>query len=47
MSNNYSRESGFMTLLSPWSLVLQVPSFAIGRVRVGEIEKEELGKVRG
>jgi hypothetical protein len=47
MSNNYSRDGGSMALLSPWSLVLQVLSFAIRRVSVGEIEKEELGKVRG
>jgi hypothetical protein len=47
MSNNYTRDDGFMALLSPWSLVLQVPSFAIGRVRVGEIEKEKLGNMRG
>jgi hypothetical protein len=26
-----------------WSLVLQIPSFAIGRVRVDEIEKEKPG----
>jgi hypothetical protein len=47
MSNNYSRDGGFMALLSPWSLVLQVSSFAIRRVRVEETVKEELGKVRG
>jgi hypothetical protein len=47
MSNNYSRDGGFMALLLPWSLVLQVPSFAIGRVSVVEIEKEELGNGRG
>jgi hypothetical protein len=47
MSNNYSRDGGFMALLSPWSLVLQVSSFAIRRVRVEETGKEELGKVRG
>jgi hypothetical protein len=47
MSNNYSRDGGFMVLLSPWPLVLQILSFAIKRVRVEEIEKEELGKVRG
>jgi hypothetical protein len=47
MSNNYSRYGGFMALLSTGSLVLQVLYFAIGRVRVEEIEKEELGKVRG
>jgi hypothetical protein len=47
MSNNYTRDDGFMALLSPWSLVLQVSSFAIRRVRVGEIEKEKLGNMRG
>jgi hypothetical protein len=36
-----------MTLLSPWPLVLQIPSFAIGRVRVDEIKKEELGEMKG
>jgi hypothetical protein len=47
MSNNYSRYGGFMALLSPWPLVLQIPSFAIEKVRVDEIEKEELGEVKG
>jgi hypothetical protein len=47
MTNNYSRDGGFMALLSPWPLVLQIPSFAIGRVRVDEIEKEELGEIKG
>jgi hypothetical protein len=28
-------------LLLLWSLVLQIPSFAIGRVRVGEIDKRK------
>jgi hypothetical protein len=47
MTNNYSRDSGFMALLSPWSLALQFSSFAIERVRVDEIEKEELEEVKG
>jgi hypothetical protein len=47
MTNNYSRDGGFMALLSPWPLVLQILSFSIGRVRVDEIEKEELGEVKG
>jgi hypothetical protein len=47
MTNNYSRDGGFMALLSPWTLALQISSFAIGRVRVDEIEKEELGEVKG
>jgi hypothetical protein len=36
-----------MALLSPCPLALQIPSFAIGRVRVDEIEKEELREVKG
>jgi hypothetical protein len=47
MTNNYSRDGGFMALLSPWTLALQILSFTIGRVRVDEIEKEELGEVKG
>jgi hypothetical protein len=47
MTNNYSRDGGFIALLSPWPLVLQIPSFAIERVRVDEIEKEKLGEVKG
>jgi hypothetical protein len=47
MTNNYSRDGGFMTLLSPWPLALQISSFTIGRVRVDEIEKEEPGEVKG
>jgi hypothetical protein len=39
--SNYSRDGGFMALLSPWSLALQILSFSIGRVRVDEIEKEK------
>jgi hypothetical protein len=33
-------------LLLLWSLVLQIPSFTIGRVGVNEIEKERLWKVK-
>jgi hypothetical protein len=47
MTNNYSRDGGFMALLSPWPLALQISSFAFGRVRVDEIEKEDLGEVKG
>jgi hypothetical protein len=47
MTNNYSRDGGFMALLSPWPLALQILSFAIRRVRVHEIEKEEVGEVKG
>jgi hypothetical protein len=47
MTNNYTRDGGFMALLSPWPLALQIPSFAIERVRADEIEKEELGEVKG
>jgi hypothetical protein len=47
MTNNYSRDGGFMALLSPWPLALQILSFTIGSVRVDEIEKEELGEVKG
>jgi hypothetical protein len=47
MSNNYSRDGGFMALLSSWPLALHISSFTIGRVRVDEIEKEELGEVKG
>jgi hypothetical protein len=47
MTNNYSRDGGFMALSSPWPLVLQILSFAIKRVRVDEMEKEELGEVKG
>jgi hypothetical protein len=46
MTNNYSRDGGFMALLSPWPLALHISSFAIRRVRVDEIEKEELGEVK-
>jgi hypothetical protein len=47
MTNNYSRDDGFMALLLPWPLALQISSFTIGRVRVDEIEKEKLGEVKG
>jgi hypothetical protein len=47
MTNNYSRDGGFMALLLPWPLALQILPFAIGRVRVDEIEKEELVEVKG
>jgi hypothetical protein len=47
MTNNYSRDGGFTTLLSPWPLALQILSFAIRSVRIDEIEKEELGEVKG
>jgi hypothetical protein len=47
MTNNYSRDGGFMALLSPWQLALQILSFTIGRVRVDEIEKKELREVKG
>jgi hypothetical protein len=36
-----------MALLSPWPLPLQILSFAMGRVTIDEIEKEELGEVKG
>jgi hypothetical protein len=42
-ANNYSGHGGFLALLLLWSLVLQIPSFSIGRVRVDEIEKEKPG----
>jgi hypothetical protein len=47
MTNSYLRNGGLMALLSPWPLVLQISSFTIGRVRVDEIEKEELGELKG
>jgi hypothetical protein len=47
MTNNYSRDGGFMALLSPWPLALQILSFVVRRVMVDEIEKEELGEVKG
>jgi hypothetical protein len=46
MTNNYSN-GGFMALLSPWPLALQISSFTIGRVRFDEIEEEGLGEVKG
>jgi hypothetical protein len=36
-----------MALLLPWSLVLQIPSFAIRRVRVDDIRKEQMREVKG
>jgi hypothetical protein len=47
MTNNYSRGGEFMAPLSLWPLVLQIPSFAVERVGVDEIEKEMLGEVKG
>jgi hypothetical protein len=47
ITNNYSKGGGFLPLLLSWPLSLQVLSFAIGRVRVDEIEKEKLGEVKG
>jgi hypothetical protein len=40
MTNNKSRGGGFMALLLPWPLVLQIPYLAIGRVKVDKIENE-------
>jgi hypothetical protein len=34
-------------IVSPWPLAFQILSFAIERVWVDEIEKEELGEVKG
>jgi hypothetical protein len=39
MSNNYTRDGGFLALLSPWSLALKIASFAVGRLGVDEIKK--------
>jgi hypothetical protein len=36
-----------MALLLPWSLALQIPSFAIRRVRVDDIRKEQMREVKG
>jgi hypothetical protein len=47
MTNSYLRDGGLMALLSPWPLALQISSFTIGRARVDEIEKEELGELKG
>jgi hypothetical protein len=47
MTNNYLRGGGFLALLLLWLLVLQTPSFAIGRVGIDEIEKGKLGEVKG
>jgi hypothetical protein len=46
MTNNYSKDGGFLALLLLWSLALQISSFAIGRVWVDEIEKEKLWEVK-
>jgi hypothetical protein len=46
ITNNYSKDGGFLVLLLLWSLVLQIPSFAVGRVGVDQIEKEKLGEVK-
>jgi hypothetical protein len=46
MTNNLSRGGGFVALLLG-PLALQIPSFAVGRVRVDEIGKEKLGEVKG
>jgi hypothetical protein len=41
MTNNYSRDGGFLMLSLPLPLaLLRFPSFAIGIVGVDEIEKE-------
>jgi hypothetical protein len=39
MTSNYLRGGGFLTLLLPWSLMLQISYFAMGRVGVDEIGK--------
>jgi hypothetical protein len=44
---NTRKMVGFLALLLLWSLALQIPSFAITRVRVDDIEKEKLGEVKG
>jgi hypothetical protein len=44
MTNNYSKDGGFLALLLLWSLALQISSFAIERVGIDEIEKR---KTRG
>jgi hypothetical protein len=36
-----------MALYLLWPLALQIPSFAVGRVGVDEIEKGKLGEVKG
>jgi hypothetical protein len=46
MTNNYSKDGGFLALLLLLSLVLQISSFSIERVGVDEIEKEKLGEVK-
>jgi hypothetical protein len=47
MTNNYSRDGGFLALLLLWSLALQILSFVIERVGDDEIEKDRLGEVEG
>jgi hypothetical protein len=47
MTNNYSKGGGFLALLLPWPLELHIPSFAIEKVGVDEIEKGKLGEVKG
>jgi hypothetical protein len=47
MTNNYSRGGGFLVLLLPWPLALQIPPFAIERVGVDEIRKERIREVKG
>jgi hypothetical protein len=47
MTNNYSRGDGFLSLLMPWPLALQFPSFTIRRVGVDEIEKGMVEEVKG
>jgi hypothetical protein len=46
MTNNYSKDGGFLALLLLLSLALQISSFSIERVGVDEIEKEKLGEVK-
>jgi hypothetical protein len=40
MINNYSRDAEFLALSLQWPLALHILSFAIERVRVDMIEKE-------
>jgi hypothetical protein len=47
MTNNYSRNVGFLVLLLLWSLALQISPFSIRRVGVDDIEKGKLGEVKG
>jgi hypothetical protein len=41
------RDGGFLAFLLPWSLALQISSFAVRRVEVDEIEKDRLEEVEG